>query len=275
MPNNVTTVSAVFEGKMVNVTLDKNGGTGGTSWFDIRYGASNSIGTAPTREGFTFAGYYDSPSGGTQYYDASLNLIGTWNRAENTTLYAHWNLAYALGATGPGGGKIFYRSEEGFTVQMVNSNDNYIAHYLEAETGDLSNARWSTSYSTVTGLENINQNYATETTIGNGRKNTQLIVNFLSSESGTAAQLCQSHDGGGKNDWFLPSLGELKLLYTNKVYVVGVSGWFSTGAFWTSTQSDSQRAVTMYLATNGAETAGAADRQGKSNPGNVRPIRAF
>ena len=46
--------------------------------------------TMPTRTGYTFAGYYDNTSGGTQYYTATGESAKNWDKAAATTLYARW-----------------------------------------------------------------------------------------------------------------------------------------------------------------------------------------
>ena len=45
----------------------------------------------PTREGYTFCGYYNQANGeGTEYYTQAGESARNWNIAEDTTLYAHW-----------------------------------------------------------------------------------------------------------------------------------------------------------------------------------------
>lgn len=84
------------------VTLDLQGGTGGTTTLYERYTdqfASDSAGgtkitavTVPTRAGYTFAGYYTGANGtGTQYItDAGVITADAALFTENTTLYALW-----------------------------------------------------------------------------------------------------------------------------------------------------------------------------------------
>jgi hypothetical protein len=55
------------------------------------------------------------------------------NIAVGTYLCSACNNPYELGDTGPGGGKIFYVSTEGFTM----TDDNTTAHYLEAAPADM------------------------------------------------------------------------------------------------------------------------------------------
>ncbi len=86
------------------ITLDDNGGTGGSSSVGATIGSStlSSAITAPTHaSGYTFVGYYSAAVGGTRVIDASGNLVanvsgytdesGNWIHTELLpTLYAHW-----------------------------------------------------------------------------------------------------------------------------------------------------------------------------------------
>lgn len=89
------------------VTLNKNGGTGGTDSVTIVYGTAKgsypSI-TLPTRNGYTFNGYYTAKSGGTQYYDSVGNGLRAWDIASNTTLYAQWAVNSGILVVDPNGG---------------------------------------------------------------------------------------------------------------------------------------------------------------------------
>ena len=93
MPDANYTVYAEWEPKTIHVTLNKNGGTGGTNSVDIKYGTAQgsypSI-TLPTRTGYTFAGYYTAASGGTQYYNAQGNSVRQFTLTSDTTWYAQW-----------------------------------------------------------------------------------------------------------------------------------------------------------------------------------------
>ena len=73
------------------VTLNKNGGTGGTNSVEATKGkAMPTISSLPTRAGYTFAGYYSATSGGTKYYNANGTSAKNFDKDANTTLYAQW-----------------------------------------------------------------------------------------------------------------------------------------------------------------------------------------
>ena len=85
----IVNVYAKWEANTYSVTFDKNGGVNGTNSVSAIYDSAMPTATAPTYTGYNFAGYYDAD--GVQYYDAEMQSVRNWNKAENTTLYARWN----------------------------------------------------------------------------------------------------------------------------------------------------------------------------------------
>ena len=106
---------------------------------------------------------------------------------------------YKVGDFGPAKGIVFY--DKG-----VISNGWRFLEAAPAETEFT--AQWGAYQQDVAG---------TNTGIGFGKRNTELIINRLKQlgESGRAAQLCASLNFEGFNDWFLPSKDELDLMYKN------------------------------------------------------------
>jgi len=84
------TLYAKWTANKYTVTLDLQGGQTGSASVEATYDAAMPAMTVPTRKGFTFAGYYDAVTGGTKYYNADGSSAKNWNKASNTTLYAHW-----------------------------------------------------------------------------------------------------------------------------------------------------------------------------------------
>ena len=77
--------------KTYTVTLDRQGGSGGTASVTATYGSAMPTITVPTRSGYMFGGYYTSTGGsGTQYYAADGTSARAWDKAAATTLYAKW-----------------------------------------------------------------------------------------------------------------------------------------------------------------------------------------
>ena len=86
------------------VTLDPQGGTGGTTSVTATYGQKLPSGlTAPTKPGYEFRGYYgienseweesqghDIYYGGKEYYDKDMNGVEPWDKTKAATIYAHW-----------------------------------------------------------------------------------------------------------------------------------------------------------------------------------------
>ena len=91
---------------VTTVTLDMQGGSGGTSSVDATEGSSMPTGkTAPSKTGYTFGGYYKNTGGsGTQYYNSSMGSAHNWDVAASTaTIYAKWTpITYTISFNGNG-----------------------------------------------------------------------------------------------------------------------------------------------------------------------------
>ena len=89
---NPSTLYAKWEANKCTINLDKQGGSGGTAYVTGTYDSAMPSATAPSRTGYTFAGYYTLPNGGgTQYYDENMVSVSYWNITTNpSTLYANW-----------------------------------------------------------------------------------------------------------------------------------------------------------------------------------------
>ncbi|WEK54177.1 MAG: InlB B-repeat-containing protein [Candidatus Cohnella colombiensis] len=73
------------------VTLDDNGGSGGSGNVTATYDRSMPVATAPSQAGYTLVGYFDQTSGGTKYYNADMSSAQDWDKTDSTvTLYAVW-----------------------------------------------------------------------------------------------------------------------------------------------------------------------------------------
>lgn len=134
------------------------------------------------------------------------------------------------------GGVVFYilqafdhGYEEGKQKCLIVSLDN-------RSTG----VQWSPSYA-VTG--------ATATTIGYGLANTLTILDNHVSVEWYAAKLCSYTPDAGYNDWYLPTVDEMKKLLQNKV-LTGLSNF--NYDYWTSSEVSEQYATVVYsdLETN-------------------------
>jgi hypothetical protein len=182
--------------------------------------------------------------------------------------------SYKLGDTGPGGGKIFYVSDEGFTM----TDNNSTAHYLEAAPADMATTlTWASSaflpWYDGDGTGDHVDITGTETAIGTGRKNTALIL--ATDANAPAAKACTDYKQRRKIDWFLPSQDELNQLYVNRSSVGNLKTTEDdvndTHQYWTSSQTDFTEVYAWYQSFSDGD-------QGvyfKGSTYSVRAVRAF
>jgi hypothetical protein len=162
--------------------------------------------------------------------------------------------AYKIGDTGPAGGVIFYdkgSNSEGW-------------RYLEAapDTAEFQ-ATWSDNAFYVN-----DDTYKTRKEVGYGKRNTQFIVDKFRQTTGnwnTAAQKAHDFSFNGFEDWFLPSQGELDLIFGNlkrKNLVDFKNEWY-----WSSTEDGYYNSYCQNFRD------GKVNDRGKNNNCYVRPIR--
>ena len=97
-----STLFAKWNVKTYTLTLNKEGGTGGTNsvivTYDKRVPSAESVPPveAPKRKGFDFKGYYTGKNGtGTKFYDEFMYCDIVYKSTQNTLLYAYWIDNYA------------------------------------------------------------------------------------------------------------------------------------------------------------------------------------
>ena len=75
-----------------SVTLNRQGGSGGTPSVIATNGAAMPAITVPTQANLKFGGYFTGANGtGTQYYTHTGASARNWDRTDDTTLYAEWH----------------------------------------------------------------------------------------------------------------------------------------------------------------------------------------
>ncbi len=85
----------ICEPNKYTVTFNANDGTGGPSAQTVTFGELMAkLTTLPTRATYSFVGYFDAQTGGTQYYYANGVATRVWDKTDSTTLYAHWSQNY-------------------------------------------------------------------------------------------------------------------------------------------------------------------------------------
>jgi hypothetical protein len=110
----------------------------------------------------------------------------------------------------------------------------------------------------------------TGTALGTGSSNTDnIIAQAVAAGNNTltsyAAGLARAHNGGGYNDWYLPSKDELNKLYLNRVAI----GGFATASYWSSSENDADYAWLQIF------DSGAQLDYDKYAALRVRAVRAF
>lgn len=153
------------------------------------------------------------------------------------------------------GGLFFYLLKPG--------DEGYIEgeiHGLLAATEDQGSFAWGCQYIDIN----------TSDAIGSGSNNTELIINNCS-QNYIAAKICNDLSMNGFNDWYLPSRGELRLLYEN-LHVNNI-GNFSVipgdNDYWSSSQFNNFSTWFRSFAVN-AENTGS-----KTGTLRIRAIRKF
>jgi hypothetical protein len=189
-----------------------------------------------------------------------------------------FNIVYKIGDIGPGGGKIFYKSEAGF----LNTYTSTICHYLEAAPNDANPEClvWAENSSNAYSFAYyyVPDNFEA---IGTGRKNTANIIETEGTDltKVPAANACINYRGiNNLTDWFLPSKDELNELYKQKAIY---NNWKTI--YWSSSQAEGSEgpinAYIQYFQDNYVYNmaAGSQNQGDKGSEGfaYVRPIRAF
>lgn len=136
-------------------------------------------------------------------------------------------------------------------------------------TNQATNSPWS-DVSTLIG--------ATAQSPWDGLSNSTAIVGQTTS---SAAQLCINYQGGGFTDWYLPSIDELGLLWSNKYDInkvlssMGGAEAFLPGTlYWSSTELDANLAWPFYTLTGSDALISSYDLY-KTSAYMVRAIRQF
>jgi len=246
--SSLTNISATSGG---NITDD--GGANITT-----RGVCYSINTNPTT-----ADNITNDGNGTGSFTSNLSGL-----TASTTYYVR---AYATNSVGT-----TYGNELSFTTSAALAiGDSYqggIIFYLDglgggliaAPTNQSSGAQWGCYGATISGADG--------TAIGTGNQNT-IDIEAGCSTAGTAADICANLVLSGYTDWFLPSKGELNLMYQNigqgNALGLGNVGGFASNYYWSSTEIDN------YVAWVQGFYTGFQDDVNKNGTIYVRAVRAF
>jgi hypothetical protein len=188
--------------------------------------------------------------------------------------------AYALGATGPGGGKIYYiaSNANGFACgQALGSFCFYLEVARNSWSGSGANdPTVSWAQSSPVNLQTSASNITLSAGIGLGAQHTKAIIdqgntNPSTSAAARADSYSETIGGVSYDDWFLPSEEELSQLYIQKDAVGMV---FNGASYWSSTSTGGLNGRYLVV-THVSATPGGFSGELKNNTFYVRPIRAF
>ena len=289
------TISSASESKPVNsaitgYTITSTGGA--IASYSISPAAPAGL-TFSTSTGL-LSGTPTSVASATAYTITATNASGSATQTFTLTVTA---IIYAVGDTGPGGGKIFYVAPSPFACGPTRAAS---CTYLEAAPalwfagGEDPARRWAnvSNQSTVVGSSGSPET-ATATAIGWGYRNTRAIISQGNSDTATsAAALADSHtisvSGVVYDDWYLPSTDELNQMCK---WVRGITGvalttlttvctggaintglgatGFKTESYWSSSEDDALKG--KYQSFFNGIMSGYVKTQAFW----VRPIRAF
>ncbi len=251
VPSSITSSSALVGGN-----LTSNGGASVTS-----YGVCYATTTDPTTSNTTVSvgagtGSFSTTITGlisnTTYYVRAYatNSAGTSYGSQQTlTTLSGTTPTYTVGES-YGGGTIFY----------IDSTKQHGLIAAQSDAGGITPWDQSTSGTFTT-------TNAIDTTVGGGAANTTKIVAALG--SGSYAANIASQTANGYSDWYLPSKGELELIFNNLTQV-GL-GNMTKNVYWSSSEYNTNQA----WAQDFSKTITDVYTYWKSNSAYVRPIRKF
>lgn len=155
-----------------------------------------------------------------------------------------------------GGGKLAYILQSGDPGYVAGQTHGLIA--AAADQG--ASLRWDNGSYIVTG--------AAGTGIGTGFSNSVAIVASQGESTAYAARLARAYAGGGRTDWYLPSLDELAKLYENRAAI----GGFFFAWYWTSSEFDLN---TAWAQSFNPDFSGFQSCLDKEEQHYVRAVRSF
>jgi hypothetical protein len=219
--------------------------------FAVASGGGSATGTSATTDtsGIATVGSWTlGPSGGANTLTATSGSLSGSPATFNAT-------GLTIG-TPYGGGKVAY------ILQPVDSG--YVAgqvHGLIAAIADQ-----GTGIAWALPAFQYTASGATGLGIGTGMADTTAIINQNGAGIAYAAGLARAYNGGGFNDWYLPSRDELARLYVSKAVI----GGFGSSSYLTSSEGDAFAAWSQRF-LDGAQT----DYYKDSLTGAVRAVRSF
>lgn len=254
-------------------------GFGGGTIFSIDSGIYREV----SQNSLEFFGEYMEHSASainaTYPYPINGNIYGRWTDA---TLSDYWTLAIARKNFMLNSAPLQFRQGEYWTSDPVPYDPDGVPGQLlfypliGAQGGrswfldDRNYVRFFASHlsgDTTEAFANGDEwaDHQTSTSIGSGAANTALLK---SATSISAAQIASDLTLNGKSDWFLPSIGELQLLFNKRSTIEGFGN--RNNIYWSSSSNSTFGANYMTL-----ENPTRSFLALKYDEGAIRPIRSF
>ena len=184
------------------VTLNKSGGSSGTSSITVQEGSKMPAATAPTKSGYTFMGYYSSSDGGgTQYYDSSMKSVHNWDKSSDGSLYAYWekNAEAKFTSNASSGDEVYADIVSIFPeIGIYTQGNTYYSYFVcrcKTSSGStvwiyMTCSEYKSNFDSSAST-NINNEFAEEVTYSSSKrihgtaKKAETIMTGLSSDTGT------------------------------------------------------------------------------------------
>ena len=176
-----------------------------------------------------------------------------------------------VGEVGPAGGWVVYKNLGGFLCGPTRTSTCY---YLESAKSDWNSGAndfpWASSPHDgfFVGGSTSNRSASSCDSIGCGYMNSKAAVD-QGNDITSAVGFSRAYAGGGKSDWYLPSLGEFFEM-ARTLYGVDLAN----SIYWTSSEKPTSPVRGMW-STAAAGASGFSNYNVKSASHTVRPIRAF
>ena len=184
------TLYAKWTPKTTTVTLDQQSGTGGTAKVTATYDAAMPGATMPTRDNYTFNGYFTGTEGsGTKYYNADGTSAKNWDIEDATkTLYAHWT----------------ERMSELTTSNHYNvGNPEYAIPAKTASSIGIATTATLTATTPSTGYTFAGWTLSSNLVVTSGNKDTDLSITVRTNGDGAAATAQANYNEDLRSSWHL------------------------------------------------------------------------
>ena len=250
---------ALFNSTSTSAVVYNNAGT-----FEL--GIGTTTGASITSGSGTFTVTFSSPvaTSGSVFKVTLQSGVHTQSNCE-------LGISCSVGESGPGGGWIVYKNLGGF---LCGPTKTATCYYLESAKSDWNSGAndfpWASSPydGFFVGGSTSTRSASSCDSIGCGYMNTKAAVD-QGNDITSAVGISRTYRGGGKSDWYLPSLGEIAEV-GRTLYGVDLVQTI----YWTSSEKASSPVRGMWTTASQA-ASGFSNYDVKSGLHAVRPVRAF